>query len=82
MEREQTRRRKVERYKRGRIFITKIEYSDKCYRSIKITNASISYLVKKTSDPIAGANKACSNRRSRENKYSYGEPKSTDRVYT
>jgi len=46
------------------------------------TIATVSSLAKKARDTTVDADRACSNRRSRENKYSNGMPKLAGRVYT
>ena len=79
MERKQKRREEVKRKIGDRSSSIKAEHS----RSTTATVATASSLAKKARDPsIADTSRTYSDRRSRENKYSHSEPKSTGRVCT
>jgi len=62
----------------------KNKYTSKYWRNTKttITIVLASSLVKKTRDSTVGTNKAYSNKRNRDDKYSYGEPEPAGRVCT
>jgi len=47
---------------------------------MKTIAISVSSLTEKTRDVIVGVNRACTNRKSKENKYDYGKPATMGRV--
>ena len=74
--REQKRRRETEKKKRNRSSSIKAEHSRDI---IAIVIIALS-LAKIRDFSAAGTDRACSNKRSRKNKYSHCKPKSMDRI--
>ena len=69
MEREQEKRRKIERKKGDKSLSLKVEYTSKCWRGTMTTDVIVSSSAEEARDPVVGTNRACSNRRSEEYKY-------------
>ena len=68
LEREQEERRKVERKKGGRSLSSSVKFTNRCCRGTMAIDVIASSLAKETRDPAVDTNRACSNKRSRENK--------------
>jgi len=73
LEKEQERRERVKEKKRNWKSSIKDEHTSKCWRNTKTIIVLTPSLAKKAGDSV-GVGKACSNRESKENKYSSSKP--------